>query len=118
MQALPGYDIRKSIFQGRGCMLILDRALAVLLVLGSAGHTLGSLKFYHDQPDARFWALNGTLVILLVAALRRSSKGSVAANRAERGRQRAVCFEFPSEHEYKRSRKIDSLSQRLHTAHL
>lgn len=50
-------------------MLILDRALSVLMILGAAGHTYGSLTFYHDQPHPRFWALNGTLVILFVAAI-------------------------------------------------
>lgn len=50
-------------------MLMLDRALAVLMLLGAAGHTFGSLQVYHDQPQARFWALNGTLVILFVAAI-------------------------------------------------
>lgn len=62
-------------------MLILDRALSVLLILGAIGHTLGSLKFYHDQPHARFWALHGTLVILFVAAvnLLRSARPGDAA---------------------------------------
>lgn len=47
----------------------IDRGLSALLVLGACGHTFGSLQFYRDQPHARFWALNGTLVILLVAAI-------------------------------------------------
>lgn len=50
-------------------MLMLDRALSVLMLVGAVGHTFGSLKFYHDQPQTRFWALNGTLVILFVAAI-------------------------------------------------
>lgn len=50
-------------------MLLIDRLLSALMIIGAAGHTFGSVRFYHDQPHARFWALNGTLVILFVAAI-------------------------------------------------
>ena len=54
---------------GAGIMLIFDRLLSVLLVLGAIGHTLGVLKFYRGQPHPLFWALCATLLILLLAAV-------------------------------------------------
>jgi hypothetical protein len=48
---------------------IVDRALSGLLILGAIGHTLGVIKYYQGQPDPLFWALGGTVLILLVAAI-------------------------------------------------
>lgn len=50
-------------------MVVLARALAALLVLGAAGHTMGSLKFYKGQPHALFWALCASVLIVIVAAM-------------------------------------------------
>jgi hypothetical protein len=46
-----------------------DRTLCALLLLGAAGHTMGSLQFYRGQPHPLFWALGGTLFLLLLAAI-------------------------------------------------
>ena len=50
-------------------MLMLDRGLSILMILGAAGHTFGVMKVYKDQPQTLFWALGGTLLILLVAGI-------------------------------------------------
>ena len=50
-------------------MLVLDRILSGLLILGALGHTLGVMKFYKGQPHPLFWALSGTVLILLLAAI-------------------------------------------------
>ena len=50
-------------------MLIADRLLSILLILGAAGHTLGVVKFYKGQPHPLFWSLCATVLILLVAAV-------------------------------------------------
>lgn len=50
-------------------MPLLDKALAVLLVLGALGHTMGSIQFYKNQPHALFWALNASILIVVVAAI-------------------------------------------------
>jgi len=50
-------------------MLLLDRILSGLLILGAVGHTLGVIKFYKGQPHPLFWALCFTALILLLAAL-------------------------------------------------
>jgi hypothetical protein len=50
-------------------MMIFDKALAVLLVLGAIGHTMGSMQFYKGQPHALFWALCTSVLIVLVAAM-------------------------------------------------
>jgi hypothetical protein len=50
-------------------MLVVDRILSGLLILGALGHTLGVLKFYKGQPHPLFWALCGTVLILLLAAI-------------------------------------------------
>ncbi len=47
----------------------LDRGLSGLLILGAIGHTFGVLKYYRGQPHPLFWALGGTLLILLLAAV-------------------------------------------------
>src|SRR5215467_5204480 len=50
-------------------MRIIDRGLSVLLILGAGGHTFGVLEYYKGQPDALFWSLTATLMMLLVAAI-------------------------------------------------
>jgi hypothetical protein len=50
-------------------ILVIDRVLSGLLILGAIGHTLGVLKYYKGQPHPLFWALCGTVLILMVAAL-------------------------------------------------
>lgn len=48
---------------------ILDKTLAVLLVLGAVGHTLGSSKAFHDQPVVLLWALCASILIVVVGAI-------------------------------------------------
>jgi hypothetical protein len=50
-------------------MMVLDKALAVLLVLGALGHAMGSMQFYKGQPHALFWSLCTSVLIVLVAAM-------------------------------------------------
>ncbi len=50
-------------------MRFLDRLLAGLLALGAAGHTAGSLEAYGHEPLTLLWALCGSLLALLLAAL-------------------------------------------------
>ena len=50
-------------------MRYLDKGLAILLVINATGHTLGVLRYYHGQPDALFWSLTATVLILLLAAI-------------------------------------------------
>src|ERR1700759_4841184 len=47
----------------------VDRILCALLLLGAVGHTMGLLPFYRGQPHPLFWALGGTLFLLLLAAI-------------------------------------------------
>jgi hypothetical protein len=47
----------------------LDRTLAVLLLLGGMGHTLGSFKVYASDPMTLLWALCASLFITLLAVL-------------------------------------------------
>ena len=47
----------------------LDRTLAVLLMLGAVGHTLGSLKTYGDQPVVLLWALCASVLVVLLGAI-------------------------------------------------
>jgi hypothetical protein len=55
---------------GRTTMLLkLDRTLAVLLLLGAAGHTLGSSSAYAHQPMVLLWSLCATLALVLIAAV-------------------------------------------------
>ena len=48
---------------------IVDRGLGVLLILGAAGHTFGSIRTYGREPMTLLWALSATLFILLLAAV-------------------------------------------------
>jgi hypothetical protein len=50
-------------------MTKIDRGLAWLLVLGAAGHLVGSWIGYRQQPETLVWALSGSLAALLVAAI-------------------------------------------------
>jgi hypothetical protein len=50
-------------------LLKLDRTLAVMLLLGAAGHTAGACRAYADQPMMLLWALCATLAVVLIAAL-------------------------------------------------
>jgi len=50
-------------------MTVFVRTLVGLLMLGAAGHTIGSLKFYKDQPHALFWALCVSVLIVVIAAM-------------------------------------------------
>lgn len=50
-------------------MKFFDRALSALMLLGAAGHLLGSTRFYLGQRDAQYWAQWFTLVIVLVGAI-------------------------------------------------
>ena len=55
---------------GQGVMLVwIDRALAILLILGGVGHTLGVIDYYRNQPDALFWSLTASLLIFLLGAI-------------------------------------------------
>jgi hypothetical protein len=48
----------------------VDRACAVVLGLGAGvGHTLGSLMTYGHQPEPLLWALNTSVLGVLLAAL-------------------------------------------------
>ena len=47
----------------------IDRAFAVLLLLGAAGHTLGSVRAYGSQPMVLLWSLSATLFVVLLGAL-------------------------------------------------
>jgi hypothetical protein len=48
---------------------ITDRTLAILLLLGAVGHTLGSIKFYAQEPLTMLWALCASLFVVLLAAV-------------------------------------------------
>jgi predicted MFS family arabinose efflux permease len=50
-------------------MLFIDRLLSILIILGSAGHTLGVLKYYKGQPHPLFWSLCATVLMLVLAAI-------------------------------------------------
>jgi hypothetical protein len=47
----------------------LDRTLAVLLMLGAIGHTLGSFKTYGGQPMVLLWALCASVLVVLLGAI-------------------------------------------------
>jgi hypothetical protein len=47
----------------------LDRTLAVLLLLGAVGHTLGSIKIYGGQPMVLLWALSASVLCVLLGAI-------------------------------------------------
>jgi len=50
-------------------MKIVDRVCAWILVLGGQLHGVGSYLGYKHEPMTMFWALNGTELALLVAAV-------------------------------------------------
>jgi hypothetical protein len=50
-------------------MGIVDRIFGWLMVLGSLGHSMGSIRAYGDRPELLLWAESGTLAGLLVAAM-------------------------------------------------
>jgi hypothetical protein len=52
-----------------GSWKYLDRTLAVLLMLGAVGHTLGSFKTYGDQPIVLLWALCASVLVVLLGAI-------------------------------------------------
>jgi len=47
----------------------VDRAFAVLLLLGAVGHTFGSFKVYGSQPIVLLWALSATLLCVFLGAV-------------------------------------------------
>jgi hypothetical protein len=47
----------------------IDRTLAVLLLLGAVGHTLGSFKTYGGQPMVLLWALCASVLVVLLGAI-------------------------------------------------
>jgi hypothetical protein len=47
----------------------LDRTLAILLLLGAVGHTLGSFKTYGGQPMVLLWALCASVLVVLLGAI-------------------------------------------------
>ena len=47
----------------------VDRAFAVLLILGAGGHTLGSFKTYGSQPIVLLWALSASVLCVLLGAI-------------------------------------------------
>jgi hypothetical protein len=48
---------------------LIDRAFAVLLVFGAAGHALGSLTLLPSGSDTQVWGLGSALCAALVGAL-------------------------------------------------
>jgi hypothetical protein len=50
-------------------MKIVDRILAVILILGGIGHGFGSYLGYKHEPVTMLWALNASALAFLVAAL-------------------------------------------------
>jgi len=47
----------------------VDRTLGILLALGAAGHTMGSLKTYSEQPMVLLWALCASVLIVLLGVI-------------------------------------------------
>ena len=47
----------------------LDRTLAVLLMLGAVGHTLGAIKTYGSEPMVLLWALSASMLCVLLGAM-------------------------------------------------
>jgi len=47
----------------------LDRTLAVLLMHGAVGHTLGSIKTYGGEPMVLLWALSASVLCVLLGAI-------------------------------------------------
>jgi len=50
-------------------MRILDRAAGVLLLLGAAGHTLGTVLTLPPSHDAFIWSLGSSVAAVLVGTL-------------------------------------------------
>ncbi len=50
-------------------LVLLDRMLAGLLVLGAAGHTAGSISTYAREPVTLLWALCASVLAVLLGAL-------------------------------------------------
>jgi undecaprenyl pyrophosphate phosphatase UppP len=50
-------------------VVLLDRALAILLMLGALGHTLGSVTQYSEQPLVLLWSLCASLYVGLVGVI-------------------------------------------------
>ena len=50
-------------------MRLLDRLFSVLLILGGIGHTFGVISYYRGKPDALFWSLTASALILLLGAI-------------------------------------------------
>jgi len=50
-------------------LVIVDRILIALLLLGACGHSLGSFKAYGDQPMTLLWSLCGSLYVVMLVAL-------------------------------------------------
>jgi hypothetical protein len=47
----------------------IDRAFAILLMLGAVGHTLGSFKAYGTQPIALLWSLCASVLCVLLGTI-------------------------------------------------
>ena len=50
-------------------MVILDRALGCLLLLGGVGHTLGSFHGYGKDPMMLLWSLCASLFVFFLGGL-------------------------------------------------
>jgi hypothetical protein len=50
-------------------MRVLDRGAAVLLLLGAAGHTAGTLHWLSPSSNVFIWSLGSSLAALLLGAL-------------------------------------------------
>lgn len=51
-------------------MKLIDRTLAVLLLLGAGvGHTAGSIMGYHQRPMVLLWSLSASVLGVLIALL-------------------------------------------------
>jgi hypothetical protein len=57
------------IAEANGMLKLIDRAFAVLLLFGAAGHLMGSLTLLPPGSDVQVWSLGSTLCAALVAGL-------------------------------------------------
>jgi hypothetical protein len=48
---------------------VIDRILSCLLILGGAGHTVGCIQFYKNEPMTLLWSLCASLFIFLFGAI-------------------------------------------------
>jgi hypothetical protein len=48
---------------------VADRTVAILLMLGAVGHTLGSFKVYGAQPIVLLWSLCASVLCVLLGAI-------------------------------------------------